>query len=554
MIYLQKNEKMKGIAYLRVSTEQQDLIRQKSLIDEYIVRNNIELIKKFEDKETGTTFNRKGLIELLNCNKNDADIVIISEISRFARNEDILEFLNQIGKVLRNGLDLVFLDNPNTIYKAGQELNITEILLLIVGAYTASQERKLILERLETKREYLIKQNHYAYHVGTNYWGFNVVPNPEYRFNKSVAKRIIQIDKEKAEIIREIFRRYSEGETSYNIWRWFCSLDIEDKRGRTFIMKMLNNPIYIGERYCKGNMYKIEPIISQNIWEKVREKKAENKIYYSNVRNHPLNLFKGLIKCGKCGASMTIMYPPINRKEGKSFYTCLHKIEDKIPQNKTKCKSFNIPRKLVEEIVWHSYHQNIGDKAFSDATKLQTDIIQNKINDNTTNLKHLEKIIKKNEREIERMQKFILEYVEEKELVQVYIKEFHELSEKNTNYNKQKEEYKKENILLQQQINELEKNALFEDDLEITDNELAKQYQTHIKSITVYSKQARKHFIQIIYKNKVHDTFIVKWWHKNNEVYNIGNGIIIIENEIPLYVNNEIKYDWDNIFEICSCK
>ena len=76
---------MKGIAYLRVSTEQQDLIRQESLISEYVLRHDIELVKKFEDKETGTTFNRKGLQELLNCNKNDGDLVIISEKCRYNR-------------------------------------------------------------------------------------------------------------------------------------------------------------------------------------------------------------------------------------------------------------------------------------------------------------------------------------------------------------------------------------------------------------------------------------------------------------------------------------
>lgn len=543
---------MRGIAYLRVSTEQQDLVRQESLINAYIQKHNIKLVKKFEDKETGTTFNRKGLIELLQCSKNDGDLVIISEISRFARSADILEFLGQISKVLKNGLDLVFLDNPDTKYKAGQELNIMEILLLIVGAYTASQERKSILERLAAKREYLIKQNPYSYHGHTNYWGFNIVPNPEYKYNKSVAKKIIKIDDKKADIIRQIFKRYSEGETSYSIWRWFCSLDIEDKRGRTFIMKMLNNPIYIGERLCGGNIYKIEPIISKDVWDKVRSRKAENKIYYSNVRSHALNLLKGLIKCGKCGASMTVMYPPISRKNGKDFYSCLHKIEDKIPKNGTKCKSFNIQRDLIEKIVWRSYHEIIGDKAFNDATSYQSAILKKKLEENLINLKNIEKEISECDEQIQRNKKAIMEFVDDKELAKSFINDFHVFVNRKEDCNKKKAEYDEKNILLKQQINELEKAKSFsEHDLEISREELAKQYQSHIKSITIYSKKQFNHFVQIIYKNMLCDVFLVSWWYDLEEIYNIGNGEIIVENEIPYYVYNSVKYEWSQLLEIC---
>lgn len=543
---------MKGIAYLRVSTEQQDLIRQESLISEYVLRHDIELVKKFEDKETGTTFNRKGLQELLNCNKNDGDLVIISEISRFARSADIIEFLSQISKVLQNGLNLVFLDKPDTIYKAGQDLNISDLLILIVGAYTASQERNLILQRLAAKREYLIKQNPYSYHGCTNYWGFNIVPNPEYSHNKSVAKRILKVDEKKADIIREIFKRYSEGETSYSIWRWFCSLNIEDKRGRTFIMKMLNNPIYIGERLCGGNIYKIAPIISKDVWDKVRNRKAENKIYYSNVRNHALNLLKGLIKCGKCGASMTVMYPPISRKRSRDFYTCLHKIEDKIPKNGTKCKSFNIQRDLIEDIVWRSYHEIIGDDAFNDATKNHLKILEKKLEKNLVDLKYIDKEIMKYDEQIKKSKEAIIKFMDDKELAKTFIDDFHAYTEKKESCNKEKKNYEEENIMLQQQINELKTKPVLErDNLEISRQELAKQYQSHIKSVTIYSKKQFNHFVQIIYKNKYCDTFLVSWWFDNIEVYNVGNGQVIIEEEIPYYIYNGAKYEWSQLLEIC---
>ena len=102
----------RGIAYLRVSTELQDIERQKKLIDDYSKKNGIEVVKWIQEKESGYKSNRIGLLELMQCNNNMADIVIVADMSRFSRQDDLIQVVFNIATVLQNGLDLVFINKP----------------------------------------------------------------------------------------------------------------------------------------------------------------------------------------------------------------------------------------------------------------------------------------------------------------------------------------------------------------------------------------------------------------------------------------------------------
>lgn len=85
---------MDVIGYIRVSTNNQDLQRQRYLINKYCTENGYTLVHIYEDFAiSGANLDRKEYQNLLNIKKEDADLIVISELSRFSRNENYLKLL-----------------------------------------------------------------------------------------------------------------------------------------------------------------------------------------------------------------------------------------------------------------------------------------------------------------------------------------------------------------------------------------------------------------------------------------------------------------------------
>ena len=142
------------IGYVRVSTVAQDVERQKKLIRDYVASNGYVLARSIEvDKVSGakSASDRKGLNNILSLTNEDADVVVISELSRLSREDDIMSVMQEIHQILNNGLDLVLLDEPDKIYSANQHLSLIDFISLAIKAYGAAEERKKITERMPSE-------------------------------------------------------------------------------------------------------------------------------------------------------------------------------------------------------------------------------------------------------------------------------------------------------------------------------------------------------------------------------------------------------------------
>ena len=106
----------RAIGYARVSTEKQDLVRQEMLISEYCDTHDNILLDIIEEKVSGAKneIDRIGLMKLLSLQGNEADIIVVSELSRLSREDDALNVLNKINDLLKIGFDVVFLDKPES--------------------------------------------------------------------------------------------------------------------------------------------------------------------------------------------------------------------------------------------------------------------------------------------------------------------------------------------------------------------------------------------------------------------------------------------------------
>ena len=131
---------MLTVGYIRVSTDEQDLGKQKHLLLEYAQQNRL-IIDRFIEAEVSSrkTPQERRIVELSDLLKS-GDHLIVAELSRLGRN--MLETLNIITALNERGIHITFVRQP--------ELSTTGPhgkLLLAIYSYIAETERDFISMR-----------------------------------------------------------------------------------------------------------------------------------------------------------------------------------------------------------------------------------------------------------------------------------------------------------------------------------------------------------------------------------------------------------------------
>ena len=126
---------------------------------------------------------------------------------------------------------------------------------------------------------------------------------------KSVGVRLVP-DERNAPIIREIFRRYADGERKTEILKWLAATGARNHKGKPFTMssfnRTLSNTAYIGRLMRSGEEIEgaAEPIIDQAVFDKVQErlKAAARAPAASKAKVEYMLQGKGF--CGHCGNTL----------------------------------------------------------------------------------------------------------------------------------------------------------------------------------------------------------------------------------------------------------
>lgn len=128
---------MNVIGYIRVSTDKQDLEKQRHLLLDYAQREQL-LVNEFIHAEVSSMKSTKERrIDELRSKLQSGDILLVAELSRLGRN--MLETLNIINELGENGISIIFVRQP--------ELSTTgphTKLLLAIYSYFAEAEREYI--------------------------------------------------------------------------------------------------------------------------------------------------------------------------------------------------------------------------------------------------------------------------------------------------------------------------------------------------------------------------------------------------------------------------
>ena len=306
---------MRAIGYARVSTTKQDLARQRCKITNFCRENNYELAFILEDFGiSGATLDRKGYQTLNSLTENDCDVIVVSEISRLSRKEQITEALNDIQQILNNGISVILLDDSAKVYKAKENLNITELLLLIIQLWGAAQERNEIKRKNQDGKQALFKSNPYAVVDAKIPFGFRSVPNTI----SNRPKYLLEQNPDEVKVIKKIFELVLEGKTLYGVMQYLNDRNIMIRKGMpstSILSRIIHNELYIGIRRRTQSFGKekgkedvaiqhIEPIISEEDFKNAGERIENNNKYVSTAKVY-FNPFKGIIKC-RCGRSMMV--------------------------------------------------------------------------------------------------------------------------------------------------------------------------------------------------------------------------------------------------------
>jgi DNA invertase Pin-like site-specific DNA recombinase len=136
------SENRKVIGYIRVSTEKQDLDKQRHLLLEYAHEKQLHITEFVEIEMSSRKSNNARRINELLEKLQKGDLLLVAELSRLGR--EMLQVLNIINDLSDKGVEIAFIRQPelSTSGEYGK-------LLLAIYSYFAETERTFISMRVK---------------------------------------------------------------------------------------------------------------------------------------------------------------------------------------------------------------------------------------------------------------------------------------------------------------------------------------------------------------------------------------------------------------------
>lgn len=303
-------------AYCRVSTDKEDQLNsletQKEFFLEYTKRTGDNLIKLYADEGiSGTKIkNRKEFQRMLaDAEKGLFDMVVVKDISRFARNT--VDLLQSVRKLKSLGIETQFLTANMT------SMGNSEFVLTIFGAL-AQEESANTSKRIKFGKKMNAEKGR--------------VPNIVFGYDKTIGDYFnLSINENESKAIRQIFQWYTEeGYGGSKIANMLNERGIKTKRGNNWsqnsVCRILTNELYTGKiingkeeiaDFLTGQrkekdesewLVTIRPelrIVEDEVFDKAQDilKGRHDSFKITHERQSNKYLFSTLIKCKECGWS-----------------------------------------------------------------------------------------------------------------------------------------------------------------------------------------------------------------------------------------------------------
>ncbi|MCM1296782.1 MAG: recombinase family protein [Muribaculaceae bacterium] len=374
-----KQEKQIVGLYMRLSQEDErsgeslSIENQRHMLRKYCEEHGFEIYGEYiDDGVSGTTFNRPEVQRLLDDAKTGViNTILVKDLSRFGRNYiEVGQYLDYVFPAF--GIRFIAIqDNVDTENRDSGGMEMMPIMNVFNEWHAANTSKKIRAVRLANAKEgiYSAKKATYGYIKGTD------------------KKRTPIIDEETAPVVRRIFEMYASGVSPKQIADILNAEGVPSPGKHAFekyghkgrptemrlwceisIRAMLDNIIYIGHlpmlqetsvSYKNHKRYKKdvsdwvitynnhEPIISQELWDKVHERKksvAQGRKTKTGFV-HPLS---GFLICADCGCKLKMSGTwNKSKSEYRYHFDCGYHLR----YGKTLCSSHFIQAKVLEQIV-----------------------------------------------------------------------------------------------------------------------------------------------------------------------------------------------------------
>jgi site-specific DNA recombinase len=331
--------------YCRVSTDEQaqhgfSIENQKERLIAYCVSQSWENYWLYvDDGYTGTNLDRPALQRLIQDVRNGSiNTVVVYKLDRLSRKQqDVLRLLEDE------------FEKNNVSFKSSTEPFDTSTPLgkAMIGilAVFAQLERDTIVDRLSTG----LRQR-----VRSGKWSGGRIPFG-YDYNENTGK--LETNPAQADLVRELFHRYTLGATLNELADWMASQTYERVFHHGIIRDMLGRRLYIGESaFGDTTSTEIaEPIVDEATFESVQAEMERRKEGKSPSRGY---LLTGLLRCGLCDSPFIHVIRRNNRGRRKVYhlYACKNQHHRPRSGSGSPCKVGYRNQNLLEQWVIARLH------------------------------------------------------------------------------------------------------------------------------------------------------------------------------------------------------
>lgn len=337
-----------AVIYSRVSTTSQDYTGQTLELKKYAKYKGIKVVREFEEKASGYNdeIEREEFTKMKAfVVENDISHILCWEISRFSRRTYLA--LQEIEFFTKHNVNIYFKKED---ISSLSDNAFNKVLLTLLSSI-AQMEKETMKAR--HKRGMLRGASQGLAH------GLGRIP---YGFKKDAAGALLE-DVEESKWIRQIYQWRVEGLGTKSIANELNKRGVPTRRtkeGRKRVLKsgeeigilwrgntiakILKSLLYKGKREYFGETFDVPILINNSLWDEVQNTFKE-KIGYIN-RTEYKYLFKGKIRCGKCGLAYLSR---TDTKNGNlsSYYFCSGRKDKGV-----HCNNGQFKAKTLDKYVW----------------------------------------------------------------------------------------------------------------------------------------------------------------------------------------------------------
>jgi len=380
---------MNVVIYARFSSHsqtEQSIEGQLKACYEYAERNSYNVIGEYIDRAlTGTNDNRPEFLRMIeDSSKKAFSGILVYQLDRFARNRYDSAVYKK--KLKKNGVRV--LSARENISEDASGILIESVLEGMAEYYSAELSQKI-------RRGMDINAQKCLCTGGNVALGYKVDSTKHF-----------QIDEETAPVVRDIFEMYASGKTVAEIITMMNERQIVTSRGSAFnknsLRKMLQNKRYIGIYTYKGTETPdgIRRIIDDDLFYKVQEIMEKNRKAPARARAKEEYLLTTKLFCGHCKEMMTGCGGTSHTGAVHNYYICNNR-------KKKLCNKKNVRKDFIEKLVIDECRALLTPENIDRIAREVFAVCQKE--QDTTNLKRLNKLLKDNERKRRNLMSAIME-------------------------------------------------------------------------------------------------------------------------------------------------